>query len=205
LEKRLKEAFVYCWTNKTNGKLYIGVHKGTIDDGYICSSKMMLEDFSFNSESFSRQIIAEGDYKEMLNFEKVILRACNAAKADAFYNMHSGNGRPYRKVFSSETKEKQSQSQKERWSSYSDDMKKLISERISNSNKGRLKSEEHKKSMRGKRPHVNQKGNNNNFAKKIVTPYGIFYSLKEAAEKLNMKYDSIHYKLKTKHDGWDYI
>lgn len=30
------EAFVYVWTDKITNKLYVGVHKGTLDDGYIC-------------------------------------------------------------------------------------------------------------------------------------------------------------------------
>jgi hypothetical protein len=32
------EAFVYEWYNLTNGKSYIGYHKGNINDGYISSS-----------------------------------------------------------------------------------------------------------------------------------------------------------------------
>ena len=35
----MKEAFVYCWTDHKTNKLYVGVHKGSINDGYICSSK----------------------------------------------------------------------------------------------------------------------------------------------------------------------
>jgi hypothetical protein len=41
----LKEAFVYCWTDKLHNKLYVGVHKGNVDDGYICSSKIMLKEY----------------------------------------------------------------------------------------------------------------------------------------------------------------
>ena len=35
-------SFVYCWTDKATSKLYVGFHKGAIDDGYVCSSKYML-------------------------------------------------------------------------------------------------------------------------------------------------------------------
>ena len=35
----LHEAFVYRWTNVTLGSIYVGYHKGSQDDGYICSSK----------------------------------------------------------------------------------------------------------------------------------------------------------------------
>jgi hypothetical protein len=38
------EAFVYCWTDKITNKLYVGSHKGSPDDGYVCSGKYMLEE-----------------------------------------------------------------------------------------------------------------------------------------------------------------
>lgn len=31
--------FVYKWTNRINGKMYIGSHAGTIDDGYVGSGR----------------------------------------------------------------------------------------------------------------------------------------------------------------------
>jgi hypothetical protein len=49
---------------------------------------------------------------------------------------------------------------------------------------GVLKTEEHKNNMRGKRPHVNQTGSKNNFAKKIETPFGIFGSIREASHQI---------------------
>jgi hypothetical protein len=47
------------------------------------------------------------------------------------------------------------------------------------------KTEKHKENMRGKRPHVNQTGSKNNFAKKIETPFGIFESIREASQQIN--------------------
>jgi hypothetical protein len=35
---KTKDSFVYCWTDHKTGMLYVGSHKGTIDDGYVCSS-----------------------------------------------------------------------------------------------------------------------------------------------------------------------
>ena len=46
------------------------------------------------------------------------------------------------------------------------------------------KTEQHKQNMRGKRPHVNQTGGQNNNAKSIVTPYGIFQSISEASRQI---------------------
>ena len=43
------------------------------------------------------------------------------------------------------------------------------------------KSIQHKLNLMGPRPHVNQCAGNNNNAKKIQTPYGIFDSIKECA------------------------
>ena len=49
---------------------------------------------------------------------------------------------------------------------------------------GVAKTEQHKQNMRGKRPHVNQTGSKNNFAKKIKTPFGIFGSIREASQQI---------------------
>lgn len=46
------------------------------------------------------------------------------------------------------------------------------------------KTEQHKENLRGKRPHVNQSGSKNNFAKKIKTPFGIFGSIREASQQI---------------------
>lgn len=52
----MKEAFLYCWTDLVNHKLYVGVHKGIQNDGYICSSKKMLEEYNKRQEDFKRKI-----------------------------------------------------------------------------------------------------------------------------------------------------
>lgn len=46
------------------------------------------------------------------------------------------------------------------------------------------KTEEHRKNMRGERPHVNQSGSRNNNARKIETPYGVFGSVRDAENAL---------------------
>jgi hypothetical protein len=70
---------------------------------------------------------------------------------------------------------------------------------------GVLKTEEHKKNMRGKRPHVNQTGSKNNFAKKIETPFGIFESIREASQQIEgHTYKMIWYRLQNDKE-WRYI
>lgn len=76
-----------------------------------------------------------------------------------------------------------------------------ISERFT----GVPKSEQAKMNMRGKRPNFIQKGENNNNAKKIKTPYGIFNSIVDASEDLGIKYNNLYYKMRSQQEGWEYI
>lgn len=85
----MKEAFVYSWRNKTNGMLYVGKHVGALDDGYVCSSKPMLAEYSKNPDNFERYIIAEGTRADMENFELVLLKAVNAAEDPMYYNQRN--------------------------------------------------------------------------------------------------------------------
>jgi hypothetical protein len=41
----MNTSFVYCWSDQKTAKVYVGMHKGTVNDGYICSSKHMLKAF----------------------------------------------------------------------------------------------------------------------------------------------------------------
>jgi hypothetical protein len=71
--------------------------------------------------------------------------------------------------------------------------------------KGIPKSEEVKQKMRGKRPHVNQTGGNNNNAKKIETPFGIFNSIRDASKQLKgFSYFMIWERIQ-KNNDWRYI
>ena len=86
------EAFVYCWTDKKTNKLYVGSHRGSIDDGYVCSSKYMMEEYNERPEDFSRQIVAQGSHADMRKFEAVILQAVDAKINENFYNRHNNDG-----------------------------------------------------------------------------------------------------------------
>jgi hypothetical protein len=70
--------------------------------------------------------------------------------------------------------------------------------------RGRSFTEEHKKALRGKRPHVNQTGGNNNAAKKIRTPYGEFDSTQDAARYLGKDRGYVRYRLET-HADWNFV
>jgi len=88
----MNEAFVYCWTDHSNEKLYVGIHKGAPTDGYVCSSKVMLREYKERPNDFSRQIVAEGTWLDCVSLERAILESVNAAKNPDYYNQHNSNG-----------------------------------------------------------------------------------------------------------------
>lgn len=93
--------------------LYIGFHKGAKDDGYICSSKSMLEEYKNRPEDFSRQIIASGTTELMKKFETILLKTVNAKNDKKFYNKHNGDGDFICKAHTRETRELLSKINKE--------------------------------------------------------------------------------------------
>lgn len=88
----MHEAFTYIWLDHYKRMLYIGWHKGGQDDGYICSSKWMLEEYNKRPEDFIRQILMEGTVEECSSLETSILVTIDAMHTDAFYNQNNGNG-----------------------------------------------------------------------------------------------------------------
>lgn len=94
--------------------------------------------------------------------------------------------------------------------SWTEERKNKIGKISSALQKGKKKSEEHKNSMKGPRPHVNQTGENNNNAKAVTTPEGDFQSVMDAYrhfEKngLYIKYNTMMYKIKNNKPGWSYL
>jgi hypothetical protein len=88
----IKEAFVYCWTDHRTNMLYVGSHKGTIDDDYICSSKHMMKEYKERPEDFTRKIIAEGELHDIRVLEGKILKAVGARLNENYYNKHENDG-----------------------------------------------------------------------------------------------------------------
>ena len=103
-----KEAFVYCWRNKTNGMQYIGKHKGPIDDGYISSSSVFTPLYKANPENFERTIIAFGENLDMIRLESSILHWLQADINSLYYNKNNGGYKFYSicKGHSAETRAK---------------------------------------------------------------------------------------------------
>ena len=84
-----KEAFVYVWSNLTKGSVYVGYHKGSQDDGYICSSQSGVFWADWDTDQWSREIIAEGSTEDMVNFEYAILQSMDLMDP-LVYNNHNG-------------------------------------------------------------------------------------------------------------------
>lgn len=142
------EAFVYCWADKKTNMLYVGSHKGSPDDGYICSSKYMLEEYNRRPEDFSRQIVAEGELVLMRKLESKILQAVNARLNESFYNMHNNNGVYILKSHTEKTKKKISESEKGKIVSIESRMKMRQNKLGSKNNRwGTKHTEETKKKM----------------------------------------------------------
>lgn len=70
----MAEAFVYCWSDHKTAKVYVGMHKGSVDDGYICSSKHMMPEYKARPDDFTRQIIATGTLNDCRALEIALLK-----------------------------------------------------------------------------------------------------------------------------------
>lgn len=80
-------SFVYKWTNQTLDKIYIGYHKGTEDDGYVCSSSSTTfwEDFKNPNHVWKRDILFCGGMKECQLMESKLLDEIDIT-SDSVYN-----------------------------------------------------------------------------------------------------------------------
>lgn len=87
------DSFVYIWKNKITGKQYIGSHKGTVDDGYISTSKYFNEDYNKNPKNFHRMIISLCESYDVARKQEADLCVKLNVKSDPmYYNRHNGDG-----------------------------------------------------------------------------------------------------------------
>lgn len=145
-------SFVYCWTDHRTKKLYIGSHKGSVDDKYVCSSKPMLKEYKCRPLDFTRTIIAQGAEEDIRKLETKLLIAFDAAADDQFYNLHN-YAQPQKSGWSHGPEARKKISENNKGRKVSAATRKLISE----SNKGRHSDSEETR----KKKSLAQKGNQN--------------------------------------------
>jgi hypothetical protein len=85
----MNDSFVYCWSDRETAKVYVGVHKGMTDDGYICSSRHMKKVHEERPQDFTRQIIATGTFADCAELEIKINREL-LKDLDTCYNRCAG-------------------------------------------------------------------------------------------------------------------
>ena len=71
----IAEAFGYCWTRKSTGEFYIGVHKGQLDDGYVGSGTVFKKKYASNPSDWERTIEFRGSMDECLSWERDMVSA----------------------------------------------------------------------------------------------------------------------------------
>lgn len=83
------DSFVYCWTDHSTRKLYVGMHKGHPDDGYISSSKHMLKEYKQRPADFTREVLTRSTYDICRTFEVAIIKAMFEQGVPC-YNLNAG-------------------------------------------------------------------------------------------------------------------
>ena len=87
-----QESFLYKWTYQPDGRVYVGIHKGTTFDGYHHSStcEEFNQLFRTEPENFEREILMKGKYDTMRNEEHKILSMADAKNNPKYFNKSNG-------------------------------------------------------------------------------------------------------------------
>ncbi len=92
-------AYVYKWTHLPTLSWYIGSRYAIgchPNDGYLCSSKKVKPLILSNPTEWSRQIICEGESKDIYQLETEILQLLDAKNDPRSFNQHNNDNRPCR-------------------------------------------------------------------------------------------------------------
>lgn len=135
-----KYGFVYIWFDRKHKRYYIGCHWGKIEDSYICSSNWMRDAYRRRPNDFKRRILKTNitSIKEMFDLEAEFLALVKMNElGKRYYNLHNVN----KNHWSTNELSKLTVGQKISASP-------LRNQRISESNKGKIISEETKQKLR---------------------------------------------------------
>ena len=203
-------SFVYIWTNLTTNKKYIGVHKGSPNDGYICSSKIMLEDYQENPSNFEREIVAYGSFEDMYNLETKMLHEIDAAENSNYYNQSNNNGLFYIKKHSAKSKEKMSKKAKGRPSptrgisnhvakkrmAENNPMKNPeVAAKVAQKNKGKIPWNKRKEAKKYKKMGYGKDGRKKTIWTFIDGKIIIVEDTRKMCDKLGLSYSAIRHKI----------
>lgn len=143
--------YIYITTNKINNKKYIGKHKSnSFDESYKGSGVYLRYAIDKYGESnFVTEILEWCETKEELNQrEQYYIEYHNAVSRDDFYNIaRGGEGGDTYSGLSEKDKLEFRTKVKDRWNDEDSTYKEVVSQKISNSLRGVLKSEAHKRSI----------------------------------------------------------
>ena len=135
-----KYGFVYIWFDRKHKRYYVGCHWGKTEDSYICSSNWMRDAYRRRPKDFKRRILKNNiiNLKEMFVEEAKFLALIKSKElGKKYYNLHNVN----KNHWTTNEQSKLTVGQKISASP-------MRKQRISESNKGRIVSEETKEKNR---------------------------------------------------------
>ena len=88
----MKQHYIYLTTNKIDGKKYIGMHYGELNDSYLGSGLLLQRAINkYGSDNFIKEILHISSSKEEnAEQEKLFIEKYNAVNDPNFYNIHVG-------------------------------------------------------------------------------------------------------------------
>jgi hypothetical protein len=94
-EPQVYEGYLYRFTDMDTGKMYVGIHKGYVGDGYWHSSTDVDFNklFSESSSNLKLEILEYGDYNEMTVSERRILKSVDAKNNPLYINKTTGSAK----------------------------------------------------------------------------------------------------------------
>lgn len=86
------EGYLYSYTNLTTNQIYLGIHKGSVNDDYNHSSTNVefAEVFADSNSRLKFEVLNYGDYLEMQQLENTLLKKVDARKNPLYYNKSNG-------------------------------------------------------------------------------------------------------------------
>ncbi len=86
------EGYLYSYTNLNTNQIYLGIHKGSVNDDYNHSSTNaeFAEVFADLNSRLKFEVLNYGDYLEMQQLENMLLKKVDARKNPLYYNKSNG-------------------------------------------------------------------------------------------------------------------